>query len=203
MESLQRDTEPGMAKIQPPMSPPDTDGVISIYDTHQEAEAAVKRLQRSGFDMKKLSIVGRDFQTEENVVGFYNIGDRAKYWGKLGAFWGGLWGLLFGFAMFIIPGIGPLVIAGAFVSTLVGAVEGVVLVGGLSALGAALFSIGIPRNSIVQYETALKGGRYVMIANGSAEDLHKAREIVENTGAKNVTLFNTKDGFKHEVGMPH
>ena len=38
--------------------------------------------------MNQLSIVGRDYHTEEHVVGYYNAGDRMKYWGKLGAFWG-------------------------------------------------------------------------------------------------------------------
>jgi len=63
-------------------------GVV-VLSTHAEAENAVKELQRAGFDLKKLSIVGKDYHTEENVVGYYNAGDRMKYWGKLGAFWGG------------------------------------------------------------------------------------------------------------------
>jgi len=63
--------------------------VVAIYKSHAEADAAVKELQQSGFDMKKLSIVGRDYHTDERVVGYYNTGDRMKYWGKLGAFWGG------------------------------------------------------------------------------------------------------------------
>jgi len=62
---------------------------VAILNTHTEAENAVKELQRAGFDLKKLSIVGKDYHTEENVVGYYNAGDRMKYWGKLGAFWGG------------------------------------------------------------------------------------------------------------------
>jgi hypothetical protein len=78
--------------------------VVAIFKSHIEAEAAVKELQHSGFDMKKLSIVGRDYHTDENVVGYYNAGDRMKYWGKLGAFWGGFWGLLFGSAFFYATG---------------------------------------------------------------------------------------------------
>jgi hypothetical protein len=74
--------------------------VVGVYNAHTEAEAAVKELQRSGFDMQKLSIVGKDYQTEEHVVGYYNAGDRMQFWGKLGALWGGWWGLLFGSACF-------------------------------------------------------------------------------------------------------
>jgi hypothetical protein len=155
--------------------------VVAIFKSHVEAEVAVKELQRSGFDMKQLSIVGRDYHTEEQVVGYYNAGDRMKYWGKLGAFWGGFWGLLFGSAFFLIPGVGPLVMAGPIVGWIVGALEGAVVVGGLSALGAGLYSMGIPKDSVLQYETALKSGKYVIIAHGSAEETAHAREIISRT----------------------
>ena len=143
--------------------------VVAIYKSHTEAEAAVKELQRSAFDMKKLSIVGRDYHTDEHVIGYYNAGDRMKYWGKTGAFWGGIWGLLFGSAFFLIPGVGPLLVAGPLVGWIVGALEGAVVVGGLSAIGAGLCSLGIPKDSILRYETALKTGKFVVIAHGTAD----------------------------------
>src|ERR1700689_3949991 len=126
--------------------------VIAVYETHPEAEAAVMKLQREGFDMKKLSVVGKDYHTEEQVVGYYNAGDRMKHWGKLGAFWGGLWGLLFGAAFFWVPGIGPILVGGPLVASIIAALESAVVVGGLSAVGAGLFSLGIPKDSIVRYE---------------------------------------------------
>ena len=158
-----------------------TNSVVAIFKAHTGAEAAVKELQHAGFDMKKLSIVGRDYHTDENVVGYYNTGDRMKYWGKLGAFWGGFWGLLFGSAMFVIPGIGPLLVAGPLVSWIVGALEGAVVMGGLSALGAGLYSLGIPKDSIVEYETAIKSGQYILIAHGSAAEVAQAREIIHRS----------------------
>lgn len=69
-----------------------TDIAVAVYNNHTQAEDAVKALQRAGFDMKKISIIGRDYHTEEHVVGFLNAGDRAKVFGKYGAFWGGLMG---------------------------------------------------------------------------------------------------------------
>jgi uncharacterized membrane protein len=155
--------------------------VVAIYKSHAEAEAAVKELQHAAFDMKQLSIVGRDQHTDEHVVGYYNAGDRMKYWGKMGAFWGGVWGLLFGSAFFLIPGVGPLLVAGPLVGWIVGALEGAVVVGGLSAIGAGLYSLGIPKDSILKYETALKTGKFVLIAHGTAEEATRAREIIRNT----------------------
>lgn len=155
---------------------------IAICDTHAEAEEAIRRLQKSGFDMKKLSIIGKDYQTEEDVVGYYNTGDRMKYWGKLGAFVGGIWGLLFGAAFLVLPGIGPVFVAGPLVSWIVAALEGAAVGGGLSALGAGLFSIGIPKNKIVEYETAIKAGKFLIVAHGAADEAAKAREILQETG---------------------
>lgn len=155
--------------------------VVAIYPTHTDAETAIKELQQSGFDMKKLSIVGRDYHTEENVVGYYNTGDRMQAWGKAGAFWGGLWGFLFGSAFFMIPGMGPILVAGPLVSWIVGALEGVILMGGLSALGAGLYSLGIPKDSILQYETAIKNDKFVLIVHGSMEDTTHAQEILNQT----------------------
>src|SRR5271168_4312514 len=156
-----------------------TNSVVAIYDTHSQAEEGVKDLQKSGIDMKKLSIVGKDYHTEEDVTGYYNTGDRMKYWGKLGAFWGGFWGLLFGSAFFFIPGVGPLVMAGPIVGWIIGALEGAVVVGGLSALGAGLYSMGIPKDSILQYETAVKSGKYVLIAHGTDIEAAHAQNIID------------------------
>ena len=151
----------------------------AIYDTHVLAEAAVKELQRSGFDMKTVSILGKDYHTEDNVVGYYNTGDRMKYWGKMGAFWGGFWGLLLGGGFFFIPGIGPLVVAGPIVSWMVGALEGAAVVGGLSALGAGLYSMGIPKDSILKYETAIKADKFVVFVHGTAENAARAKQILD------------------------
>lgn len=149
--------------------------VVALYNTHLEAEQAVRELQKSGYDMRKLSIVGKDYQKEEDVIGYYNIGDRMKSWGKTGAFWGGLWGIMFGSAFFLIPGIGPLLAAGPLVGWIVGALESAVVVGGLSALGAGLYSIGIPKDSIIEYETQVKAGKFLVIAHGTPDEVSKTK----------------------------
>jgi uncharacterized membrane protein len=168
----------------------DQNAVVGIFKSHTEAEKSIKELERAGFDMKKLSIVGKDYHPEENVVGYYNAGDRMAVWGKRGAFWGGFWGLLFGSALFVIPGVGPLVMFGPLVSWIVGALEGAVVIGGLSALGAALYSIGIPQDSIMQYETAIKSAKFLVIAHGTAGQVAQAKSIIETAGAEQTDLHS-------------
>ena len=170
----------------------EANAVVAVYDTHVAAEEAVKELQRGGIDMRTLSIVGRDTHADEHVVGYYNSGDRMKYWGKTGAFWGGFWGLLFGSAFFAIPGIGPVLVAGPVVAWIVGALEGAAVVGGLSAIGAGLYGMGIPKDSVVQYELALKTDKFLLLVHGTASEVEKAKDIIEGTKPVNVTLHSTE-----------
>lgn len=166
----------------------DQSSAVAVFSDHTSAENAIKELKKAGFDIKKLSIVGRDYHSEENVVGFYQTGDRMKYWGKMGAFWGGLWGLLAGAAFLIIPGIGPVVIAGPVAAWIVGALEGAVFVGGVSALGAGLVSLGIPKDKVLKYETSIKAGKFLLLSHGTDEDVLRAKKLLETTAAEEVDI---------------
>ncbi len=167
---------------------------VGLFGNHQDAESAVKELQKSGFDMKKLSVVGKDYHTEENVVGYYNTGDRMATWGKLGLFWGWIWGILFGSAFFIIPGIGAVMVGGPLVSWVIGALETAVVIGGLTALGGALASIGIPKDSVLRYETALKADKFMLIVHGTVQEVESARNILMQNKAEEAAVHETTIG---------
>ena len=180
----------------------DNNAVIAVFTDHQDAEAAVKKLAEAGIDMKHLSVVGKGYHTDEKVVGFYNTGDRMKFWGRRGAFWGGLWGWLFGGVFMFIPVIGHVVVLGYLASMVVAAVEGAVVVGGLSALGAALYSSGIPKDSVLAYETAIKADGFLVTAHGPAEEMARAKEILGTLGASRVDLHQSAtppDSAAHSV----
>ena len=164
------------------MKPARTDIAVAVYELHTQAEGAVKSLQRAGFDMKKISIIGRDYQTEEHVVGYLNAGDRARIYGKTGAFWGGLMGVLFGSAMMFIPVVGHVIVLGPLAAALFGGLQGAALVGGISALAGALMAVGIPRDSVLRYETALKAGKFMLVVHGDAREIRRAHELLEASG---------------------
>jgi len=156
---------------------------VYLFDTHAQAEQAIRALADAGFNMKRLSLVGKGCHTEEQAMGFYTSEDRIKSWGGRGAFWGGLWGLLFAPAVFILPGIGLLALAGPIVVALVSALEGAVVVGGISALGAAMMQIGIPKEQAIRYETALKVDKYVLLIHGTAAQAAQARSVLAQAAA--------------------
>jgi len=156
----------------------DQNSCAALYRTHEQAEEAVRVLQNAAFDIKKVSIVGQGYYREGHPIGFYNTGDRVRFWGAQGAFWGGVWGLLFGAALFWIPGLGPVVMGGPLVAALVAALEGAVAVDGLSTLGAALYSIGIPKDSVIRYEAALKSDQYLIIVHGDQQEVERAHGVL-------------------------
>lgn len=162
------------------MSPTDT--VIAIYPDHQTAEAAVRKLAAFGLEMSSLSIVGKGYHTEEKVVGFYNVGDRVKFWGSRGAFWGGLWGLFFGGVILTTPVVGPVVALGYITASLLSALEGAVVLGGLGVFAAALSSIGVPENSVLDYETAVAADGFLVMAHGTADTAARAKAVLDSAG---------------------
>jgi hypothetical protein len=175
-----------------------TDSVVAVFADHQAAEAAIKKLAEDGFAMKHLSVIGKGYHTEEKVVGFYNAGDRIKFWGTRGAFWGGLWGLFFGGLFMTTPIVGPVIVLGYLASIIISAVESAVVVGGISALGAALCSIGIPKDSVVQYEADVKADRFVVMAHGSPSEMERAKAIL---GTANPSRLDVHAGAKETDAM--
>jgi hypothetical protein len=115
-----------------------------------------------------------------------------KYWGKIGAFWGGFWGLLFGSAAFAIPGLGPVLVAGPLVAWIIAGLEGAAVVGGVSAVGAGLVSIGIPKDSVLKYDVALKTDKFVLVVHGSAEEVDKAKDIIAGTEQSHYAVHGEK-----------
>jgi hypothetical protein len=138
--------------------------------------------------MKNLSVVGKGYHSEEKVTGFYNMGDRVKFWGSRGAFWGGFWGLFLGGLFITIPVVGHVVVLGYLASVVAAGIENAIVVGGLSALGAALYSLGIPKNSVLEYETAIKADDFLVMVHGSAEQMDRARSILSTTKSKRIDV---------------
>jgi len=90
--------------------------------------------------------------------------------------------------MFAIPGIGPILVAGPLVAWIIAGLEGAVVVGGVSAIGAALVSIGIPKDTVLQYDIALKTDKFLLIVHGSPEQIDHAKAIIEGTQHSSYTV---------------
>lgn len=164
-----------------------THTIVAHFPSHTEAEKAVLELQKERFDMQKLSIIGKDYQTSEQVRGFLTWKDTAKAGAAGGGYWGsfvgGLFGILVGAGVLFIPGMAPLVVAGPIAGVLAGWLEGT-LVGGAGAaaiggLAGALGGLGIPKHEVLKYETKIQAGEFVILVTGSDEDVTQAKQMLD------------------------
>lgn len=165
---------------------------VAVFATHESAEAAIRRLSEADFPIERLSIIGRGYETEEQVVGFVNLGDRVKLWGKNGAVWGGLWGLLSAGVFMTFPVIGPVVVLGHLAAMVFGALEGAVVIGSLGALGGALASIGVPNDSVLRYEQDLRAENFLVVVHGSEAEAQRAKGLLTAGDASRVEVHAPK-----------
>lgn len=169
--------------------------IIAVYERQNDAEAGLLDLQRSGFDLKRISILGKESEYGEQVVGHYNTGGRMKYLGARGAFWNDLWKMLPGAACFDIPGIGRILMAGPMTVWAVSAMEESD-VEDLTAVGAGLFSLSIPKASVRRYESAIKGHKLLLVAHGSPQELLKSREVLRVSRPDEMDLHFADEGVQ-------
>jgi hypothetical protein len=152
--------------------------IARVYDRPDEAESVVTSLQAAGFDMRKVSVVGKEDLGSRQVFGYYREGGRIKVWGKSEKFWGPLLETLDGWAFFSVPGIGPVVVAGPLAGWMVATLSNAVIFGGLTALGTGLYSIGISQDEVLRCEGSLREGRYLVLVHGTVSEVRAAKEIL-------------------------
>lgn len=165
--------------------------VIGGYDSLPKAEEAVRMLDRGGFPIKQISIVGQSTEHERDVQGYVTVEDLAKKGASTGALAGGLLGLLTVVASVWIPGFGRLVVAGPMATALLGLLAGIDGAVAGAAGGGVLGTLvgwGVSTQHILKYEEHLKAGKYLVIAHGSAAEVDHARHLLHSTGAEDVNL---------------
>jgi hypothetical protein len=90
--------------------------------------------------------------------------------------------VLFGSALVFVPVVGHIVILGPLAAMLFSGLQGAVVAGGVSALAGALMSIGIPKDSVLRYETALKANQFVLMVHGDSQGIARARDVLKSSG---------------------
>lgn len=154
-------------------------GTVAVYDSMEDATAAVQRLSKEGFPTEHVSILTQNLESTTDVHGFVTTGDVAKRSAGVGATFGGIFGLLTGAALLVVPGVGPLVVAGSLAATLIAAAEGAIGVGALSGLVGAATGHFVSKKHIPKLTEHLTAGRYLLIAQSTdADQLDRARELL-------------------------
>lgn len=164
--------------------------VVAVYPDHASAEDAVKALEGAGFSLNHISIMGRDFQVSETPIGFVTTGDVAAQGASAGAWAGGIFGLLMGAAFLILPGVGPVVIAGPLAAALLGGVEGALAGAAIGGIAGALVGLGVSKEHAIKYETELKAGKFVVALRGTPEEVARAQETLRGGTAETTEVYH-------------
>jgi hypothetical protein len=102
-----------------------------------------------------------------------------------------------------IPLVGHVVVLGYLATVVLAGIENAIVVGGLSALGAALYSLGIPKDSVLAYETAIKADDFLVMARGSADETARAKTILATTNPSRLDVHEGSDAAKASKPLVH
>ena len=158
------------------------DMVVGTFDTHDQAEQVVRRLIDAGIPADHLSILTQGLQVKEQVQGYVTTGDVARNLAGVGAWTGGLFGLLAGAAFLWVPAFGPLFILGPLAGAAAGALEG----GAVGGLLGAIFGQKMEKDRIPKIQAALQGGKFIVTVHGTAQELETARRVMGENGGQDV-----------------
>ncbi|MDW8402974.1 general stress protein [Chloroflexus sp.] len=161
--------------------------IVGVYPTMEAAEAAIHTLSEAKFPIDHVSVIAQNLQSEKQVHGFVTTSDVAKSGASVGAWTGGVFGLLLGAAFLWVPGFGPLIVAGPLSAALLGGLEGALAGAAGGGLLGALVGWGISKEHILKYEEAIKAGQYVLVVHGNAEEIARARELLETSNVGVIT----------------
>ncbi|MDQ6707468.1 MAG: general stress protein [Acidobacteriota bacterium] len=173
--------------------------VFGIYSTRAQAEEAVDALRQAGFRNTDISALfpdnqgSKDFAVEKNT----KVPEGATTGATTGAVAGGILGWLAGIGALAIPGVGPFIAAGP----IMGALAGAGTLGVAGGIVGALCGMGIPEYEAKRYEGRVKnGGILLSVHSDSSEWTSKAKDILERTGAEDVSSAGEKAVSTHTVG---
>lgn len=173
--------------------------VVATYLTHAAAEEAVRRLGDGGLPLSHISIIGRHFETHEDIQGFYRPADAALAGAGQGAWFGGIFGLMAGaFGFFVFPVVGALMVLGPLSGMIAGAIGGA----GVGALINGLVASGVPRDQALKYQERLQAGEFLVVAHGGSEETLLAHQILDGTAQTHLQTHGRMGRDFEDDSMP-
>jgi hypothetical protein len=173
-------------------------GIIAAYPNRESVERALRRLQNDGFDMRDVSVINRAFETTEVPAVVVMTGDLAEVTAEVGAVAGFLCGLAIGTAWVVVPGLGPVLIAGSLAAALAGGAEAAVVGAVIGGLGGALVEWGIPSKHVQRHETHVSEGRFLVLARTDPEGVEYTRAVLAPGALDQPEVYES--GAGHALG---
>lgn len=166
--------------------------VGATFSKPDDAHVLVEELIEQDFPMDQVSVLHKAGGEGDDFLGiaYTNEKERFRVWGVQGALWGSLGGLLAGAAgLLVLPGIGPVLIAGPLIDAIAGAAIGA----GLMSAGAAVTHLtiglrraGIPEDKLATLHQAVMDGKTVVLLHCGDDGPEAWRRRMAWSGADSV-----------------
>lgn len=173
---------------------------VGVFSNRQDAEYALTELRDSGFPMDKVSVIARDADGRDDIAGVEtrkDVGNKADEGAAKGALTGGtlggLTGLLVGLGALAIPGIGPIMLAGATATALATTLSGAAIGAAAGGLIGALIGLGIPEERARVYNERVARGDYLVMVEGSDDDIRRAEAILSRRGIQEWGIYDAPE----------
>lgn len=182
-----------------------TQRAVGTFSNYEVTDIALRDLHKNNFPMEQISLVGNEINNEvevtgvntsENLVDVGNLrtdknkaGETATDGAIAGISVGGFTGLLIGLGAIAIPGLGPIMLAGAAATALATTISGGVIGGAIGSLAGGLVGLGIPADRAKVYSDLVSKGNYLLIVEGSHRDIILAEKIFTNHKINNWFVY--------------
>jgi hypothetical protein len=173
---------------------------VGVFSKRADAELALAELRNSNFPMDRVSVIVQDRDGNTEVAGVETteeFGNKADEGAKTGAVTGGavggLTGLLVGLGTLAIPGIGPVMLAGAAATALATTVAGSAIGAAAGSLLGALVGLGIPEERARNYADRVSRGDYLVIVDGTPEEIRRAQTILSDRGIEDWEVYDRSE----------
>ncbi|MBD1934260.1 DUF1269 domain-containing protein [Trichocoleus sp. FACHB-69] len=170
---------------------------VGVFSNYRDAEVALTELKNSGFSMDRVSVVAQDANKGGDIAGadvsnkVGNKADEAATTGAVtGGALGGLTGLLVGLGALAIPGIGPVMLAGATATTIATTLSGTAIGAAAGGLLGALIGLGIPEERAKVYNDRVSRGHYLVLVDGDDNDIRRAEAILSHRGIEEWGIYD-------------
>lgn len=181
---------------------------MGIFPNYNEAQDALNALQHSGFAMNQVSIIAKDSDQLQNdnqhsdvvvktVTDTTHVEDGAKTGGTTGGAVGGITGLLVGLGTLAIPGVGPIMLAGAAATAIATTLAGGAIGAATGGLMGGLIGLGIPENRAQAYNDHVVNGQYLLIVDGTSHEILKAGDLLEARGVREWEIYGVDSSGKY------
>ncbi|MBD1913909.1 MULTISPECIES: general stress protein [unclassified Leptolyngbya] len=166
---------------------------IGTFPNRRIATQALHELRDSGFPMERVSIITRDRDRKgklSEIAHETKADDGAALGAAAGGALGTLAGLLVGLGSLAIPGIGPVMLAGATATTIATTLAGTAIGAVTGSLLGALVGLGIPEEEAKDYHDRIVRGEYLIMVEGTDREIAQAEYILHRRGIAAYRIYD-------------